>query len=926
MSTLSAEEKALAAQEVDESVAVSLLGDFLRTRVISDDDAQFLKARYLKLHEIFVSIRKSEQDITKKIKNVVNEILNEKILLEKSRLEEAEETSNLRKIEENRNALQKELDFTEQKETVAKFELAELKKVHEELTEAVVAVRQENNDLVIPILTSLKQQITDAQAEIVETDEQYDKEMRQKEILLVQVENLETIRKEKDSTLLRAKEHLSSVSEEPKRIQRQIDAISKAVEALTNELRMIERNIAAVLSDKEKQAKKSAESLALQKTLMEKLTLHRTTIEEREQDVAVLNSNLDSVKAKNQDLLSEKADMTLKKKDCDTTYRHTVDEMSSAKKEYDSAKRELKKKQVICNSVRQLIPTLEAQLKDAEALLETYRAEKEVMAKELSRTKEDKDVLMANFFQQEGLEAGRKAELEAMLSEVDQLEASVVTKMSENKRQGKLLQVLSAQRDIISRECARLVHKEKEARNQIRIKELTVLDETKKCNEIANRHKEFSALYDVVKNERNKYVSLIQISMQALAEMKEKIRILNNEVEILSNESAAKDIALSKEQMASLQASSQRDKLRQDLNRLLSDYRSKQNSVEQQIQEIDKLNNSITVLEREMLEIKNLYEKAVDERNMVGVQLIDRNDELCILYERSNQQQEASRKGEMTLMKLDEELRLIKLQTEELKRQYNAARKRLPELDINRSRIVALEERLNEERKRTEEVSIQLEDPQNLDRWLALEGDDPDMEQLHAKTVVLEDRLDKKREQLLEKELIFEEVSALTEKLRNQAVSKRDGSKYLGDQLNGLQRSIRETTKKMLASVSELSMYQASALRLQQEKFDREKEFEECKWRVDHGEAPDSGAIKDWNRHERKKTIRLEASMRREEEAKGASGALTVKTAAEPRPTAYIPDEVGLPKPYGAMAPFKPSEAGAQMRHFRLPNPKPIEI
>ena len=47
----------------------------------------------------------------------------------------------------------------------------------------------------------------------------------------------------------------------------------------------------------------------------------------------------------------------------------------------------------------------------------------------------------------------------------------------------------------------------------------------------ANRLKEFSALYDVVKNERNKYVSLTQSSSQAHAEMKEKTKILMDEVE-----------------------------------------------------------------------------------------------------------------------------------------------------------------------------------------------------------------------------------------------------------------------------------------------------------------------------------------------------------------------------------------------------------
>ena len=37
----------------------------------------------------------------------------------------------------------------------------------------------------------------------------------------------------------------------------------------------------------------------------------------------------------------------------------------------------------------------------------------------------------------------------------------------------------------------------------------------------------------MVKNERNGYVNAIQASSQALAEMKERIKILHNQVEIL---------------------------------------------------------------------------------------------------------------------------------------------------------------------------------------------------------------------------------------------------------------------------------------------------------------------------------------------------------------------------------------------------------
>ena len=50
------------------------------------------------------------------------------------------------------------------------------------------------------------------------------------------------------------------------------------------------------------------------------------------------------------------------------------------------------------------------------------------------------------------------------------------------------------------------------------------------------------------------------------------------------------------------------------------------------------------------------------------------------------------------------------------------------------------------------------------------------------------------------------------------------------------------------------------------------------------------------------------------------------QTTAEPRPNAYIPDDIGIPKPYGGQQPFKPSELGTTMRHTRKPQPREIEL
>ena len=76
--------------------------------------------------------------------------------------------------------------------------------------------------------------------------------------------------------------------------------------------------------------------------------------------------------------------------------------------------------------------------------------------------------------------------------------------------------------------------------------------------------------------------------------------------------------------------------------------------MDQQISDIDKLSATINAMEAQMLSLKKEYEYQVDQRNYTGIQLIQRNDELCILYEKANIQQTVSARGESEITKRDE--------------------------------------------------------------------------------------------------------------------------------------------------------------------------------------------------------------------------------------------------------------------------------
>lgn len=107
------------------------------------------------------------------------------------------------------------------------------------------------------------------------------------------------------------------------------------------------------------------------------------------------------------------------------------------------------------------------------------------------------------------------------------------------------------------------------------------------------RLKEFAKLYDVIKNERNKIVNQIQTSTQISAEMREKIKILSNEMEILRTAVSQKERLLQKTRLRHMNSVVIRDSLRNELAKQMRIEEHMREKRKQQKMEIEKLNNMI---------------------------------------------------------------------------------------------------------------------------------------------------------------------------------------------------------------------------------------------------------------------------------------------------------------------------------------------
>lgn len=212
------------------------------------------------------------------------------------------------------------------------------------------------------------------------------------------------------------------------------------------------------------------------------------------------------------------------------------------------------------------------------------------------------------------------------------------------------------------------------------------------------------------------------------------------------------------------------------------------------------------------------------------------------MYEKNNIQENIIRNGETEIKKLEDDIRMILIEIKEVENQIKVSLKKIPEIPIIAGRIEQLKKELNEQKSIEQQLSEKLEDPNNKDRLRELKAEDPDQEALEAKIQVLEERLNMKKEALLEKELILDEVTNLSENMRKQALEKRYSTLEISSKVNELQARLKKITRRMMATISELSMFQANVIKLDQEKEVCYQRLETVRERVDEEMPPTEDA------------------------------------------------------------------------------------
>lgn len=207
------------------------------------------------------------------------------------------------------------------------------------------------------------------------------------------------------------------------------------------------------------------------------------------------------------------------------------------------------------------------------------------------------------------------------------------------------------------------------------------------------------------------------------------------------------------------------------------------------------------------MKLKDQYELVVSERDVLGTQLIRRNDELALLYEKIKIQQSTLAKGEAQYRERLGDNEILKSTIADLMRELKIFKNKSSNIPELKSQVRSLHKELIEEKLKVKALSEELENPMNVHRWRKLEGTDSDRFENLTKIHTLQRRLIAKTEEVVSKELIIHTQEQTIQNLRE--VMKRQPGIAEAEQISHYQQMNKQKTRKLKSYAAELNMLQA---------------------------------------------------------------------------------------------------------------------
>ncbi|XP_047099162.1 cilia- and flagella-associated protein 58-like [Schistocerca piceifrons] len=566
------------------------------------------------------------------------------------------------------------------------------------------------------------------------------------------------------------------------------------------------KDMKAEVESKEKE--NSALSLNLKQTQNREEKLQITLCEEKikvenlTKQVESLNSQLQktTLDYEHQQILSAK--LTAENLEKTTEIKTKEDELTKVRNELSKASKlqdsYLKKAQHM-DQLRGYAEQKKAKAMETLALVQRDMEAARKQAIQDKRTIENvtrqKEILKNNLLKQSNTVAEQNKILQIGEQARRGLELKLGQAMNEAAKQANNIADLEHERDRHIAEGIELTRKMQETMEDVQFKQMTIIDQKK---QLADAEIKFSKQQDTIealRSDRNSLSKTLQQSKDEISELKQKLEVMTREVEQLKECVSSAEAQLRKEQSALLKVQKEREALRAELQQTRETLSASRQEVAALNQEVRRLQQTIHEGEMERRRLQKDMDKILNERDILGTQLVRRNDERLILHEKIKLLEGTVTKGDAEYEQRTEDIKLLKLEVQTLRQEKTQMTTKVNNMSDLRQEILHLERNLTHEKLKCRALEEELQNPLNVHRWRRLEGADPEKYDLVQKVRHLQRRVLNMSKMATDRETQMKEMERRYKELVEKTEKQCKPAQELADKLTEVKHTLEKKTQ-----------------------------------------------------------------------------------------------------------------------------------
>nr|CAB3228189.1 coiled-coil domain-containing protein 147 [Phallusia mammillata] len=794
------EEDAFQALEKDfQDVVSELMGDKTLER---------FRVEYEKLHKALKKSHESEKRLMSKCRELNAEIVTNSSKVAQALKLSQDDQATIQQLKQELEKAWKMVDAATERETRAretiqslKLEIANLTKLVEqgaglsmgqehsvnELIKIKEEVTRERDDLLSEIAT-MRDKLTSASAAQIKAES----DREQAEVKIAELQQ--------------------DIQMKQNEVQRETRKREKMEKELTSEKKELEGRAGEIKSLQSQLQRNKDENIRLEQQLKEQRILHEKAV----RDMDLLNSRLTKLQQDYQNQIDAADSLATDNQNKAAELKAREDEINQMRQETtrltklrETIQRRLQLVEESKADVEGQKETLRGQISGLERELDAMKKQAEVDRKTMDELVRERDILNKNC-----LKAANATQKQLNLVRLHEqskknLEQEIQNYKDEAQKQRKIIYQLEKERDRYINEASDLTQKVLQHMEDVKVREMQIFDYKKKIAEAETKLKQQQNLYEAVRSDRNLYSKNLIEAQDEITEMKRKLKIMNHQIDQLKEEITTKEAALVKVNLDHTRVEKEKEALKAELQRMKQQAAESKTQLEQMEKEVAKLQQVIRESDAERKRQMKELDQVISERDILGTQLVRRNDELALLYEKIKIQQSTLNKGEIQYRQRLEDIRILKLEIRKLRREKTTLTKSVASVEDLRREVYHTQRELLRERTRCKALEEELENPMNIHRWRKLEGSDPSAYEMIQKVQALQKRLITKTEEVVEKELLIQEKEKLYMELKH--ILARQPGPEVAEQLRIYQETLRGKTKQMKRLASELNMYESQS-------------------------------------------------------------------------------------------------------------------